>query len=87
MDTATESPSVRPGHASQPLPARVALFTGAYNHIADGVSLTLNRLVDHLERHVCLQASGGYQRPVARFLHEEGLTARGRQSPAHKLLR
>jgi glycosyltransferase involved in cell wall biosynthesis len=29
---------------------RVALFTGAYNHIADGVSLTLNRLVAHLER-------------------------------------
>jgi glycosyltransferase involved in cell wall biosynthesis len=28
---------------------RVALFTGAYNHIADGVSLTLNRLVAHLE--------------------------------------
>jgi glycosyltransferase involved in cell wall biosynthesis len=28
----------------------VALFAGAYNHIADGVSLTLNRLVDHLER-------------------------------------
>jgi glycosyltransferase involved in cell wall biosynthesis len=28
----------------------VALFTGAYNHIADGVSLTLNRLVAHLER-------------------------------------
>ncbi len=28
---------------------RVALFTGAYNHIADGVSLTLNRLVTHLE--------------------------------------
>lgn len=27
---------------------RVALFTGAYNHIADGVSLTLNRLVDYL---------------------------------------
>ena len=24
--------------------------------------------------HVCLEASGGYQRPVARFLHEEGLT-------------
>lgn len=32
-------------------PRRVALFTGAYNHIADGVSLTLNRLVDYLERH------------------------------------
>jgi phosphatidylinositol alpha 1,6-mannosyltransferase len=29
---------------------RIALFTGAYNHIADGVSLTLNRLVNHLER-------------------------------------
>lgn len=28
---------------------RVALFTGAYNHIADGVSLTLNRLVAFLE--------------------------------------
>jgi glycosyltransferase involved in cell wall biosynthesis len=31
-------------------PKRVALFAGAYNHIADGVSLTLNRLVDYLER-------------------------------------
>jgi phosphatidylinositol alpha 1,6-mannosyltransferase len=29
---------------------RIALFTGAYNHIADGVSLTLNRLVAYLER-------------------------------------
>ena len=27
---------------------RIAVFTGAYNHIADGVSLTLNRLVDFL---------------------------------------
>ncbi|MEM1095775.1 MAG: glycosyltransferase family 1 protein [Bacteroidota bacterium] len=32
-------------------PVRVALFTGNYNHIADGVSLTLNRLVRHLEAH------------------------------------
>ena len=40
------------GHAARPRPARrVALFTGAYNHIADGVSRTLNRLVDYLERH------------------------------------
>lgn len=31
-------------------PPRIALFTGAYNHIADGVSLTLNRLVSYLER-------------------------------------
>lgn len=30
-------------------PRRIALFTGAYNHIADGVSLTLNRLVAFLE--------------------------------------
>jgi len=29
---------------------RIALFTGAYNHIADGVSRTLNRLVAYLER-------------------------------------
>lgn len=29
---------------------RIALFTGAYNHIADGVSLTLNRLVAFLGR-------------------------------------
>ncbi len=29
---------------------RIALFSGAYNHIADGVSLTLNRLVDFLGR-------------------------------------
>jgi phosphatidylinositol alpha 1,6-mannosyltransferase len=32
------------------VPKRIALFTGAYNHIADGVSLTLNRLVEHLEQ-------------------------------------
>lgn len=28
----------------------MALFAGAYNHIADGVALTLNHLVDYLER-------------------------------------
>lgn len=32
------------------IPKRIALFTGSYNHIADGVSLTLNRLVEHLEQ-------------------------------------
>ncbi len=36
--------------ALQRKPLRVALFTGAYNHIADGVSLTLNRLVRYLEK-------------------------------------
>ena len=35
--------------ADGPEVRRVALFTGAYNHIADGVSLTLNRLVAFLE--------------------------------------
>lgn len=29
---------------------RVAIFTGNYNHIRDGVSLTLNRLVSYLQR-------------------------------------
>lgn len=28
---------------------RVAVFTGAYDHIADGVALTVNHLVEHLE--------------------------------------
>ena len=37
-------------HHSAPSSRRIALFTGAYNHIADGVSLTLNRLVSYLER-------------------------------------
>lgn len=55
MDRATHSfqtPSPLAGGDGQPQrpPKRVALFTGAYNHIADGVSLTLNRLVDYLER-------------------------------------
>lgn len=30
-------------------PRRVAIFTGAYNHVVDGIALTLNRLVGHLE--------------------------------------
>ncbi len=30
---------------------RIALFSGAYNHISDGVTLTLNRLVRYLENH------------------------------------
>lgn len=52
MDIATSPPrAVRTAALRRPRPPeRVALFTGAYNHIADGVSLTLNRLVDYLER-------------------------------------
>ena len=33
------------------IPKRIALFSGAYNHIADGVTLTLNRLVRYLVNH------------------------------------
>jgi len=51
METATSPPSTARSARSTYRPSkRVALFAGAYNHIADGVSLTLNRLVDHLER-------------------------------------
>ncbi len=38
-----------PGQTTPPRARkRIALYTGAYNHIADGVSLTLNRLVAYL---------------------------------------
>ncbi|TDI75881.1 MAG: glycosyltransferase family 1 protein [Bacteroidetes bacterium] len=40
----------KPDAVKTAIPKRIALFTGSYNHIADGVSLTLNRLVDHLEK-------------------------------------
>ena len=46
-------PAPEPDHRDNGFPfrrQRIALFTGAYNHIADGVSLTLNRLVGYLER-------------------------------------
>ena len=49
MDTASEPSRHRVDRPSQRSSKRVALFAGAYNHIADGVSLTLNRLVNHLE--------------------------------------
>lgn len=45
-----DSPSTGSASANSGPAPRVALFTGAYNHIADGVSLTLNRLVGHLNR-------------------------------------
>ena len=47
----TPRASMLPGMSgdSASLPLRLALFTGNYNHIADGVSLTLNRLVEFLE--------------------------------------
>ena len=39
----------RPGREGRPL--RVALVADSYNFIADGVALTLNRLVGYLEGH------------------------------------
>ncbi len=43
--------SSRPtSHAFSVSPLRIALFTGNYNHIEDGVSRTLGRLVGYLER-------------------------------------
>jgi len=38
------------GAGVEAIPVRVALFTGNYNHIADGVSRTLNRAVAYLEK-------------------------------------
>jgi len=49
VDPASRPSADRPAARHRP-PKRVALFAGAYNHIADGVSLTLNRLVGYLER-------------------------------------
>ncbi len=46
-DTATPTVTRHPGLVGQ----RIALFTGAYDYISDGVTLTLNRLVAYLERH------------------------------------
>lgn len=46
---------------------RIALFTGNYNYIVDGVSRTLHRVVEHLERHghrVLVVASGGRGAPI-----------------------
>ncbi len=48
--TARKDVRERPLRERPPVPRRIALFTGAYNHIADGVSLTLNRLVAYLGR-------------------------------------
>lgn len=40
-----------PAHATvRGRPLRVAIFSGNYNYIRDGASLTLNRLVEYLER-------------------------------------
>ncbi len=42
------SPPPRRAVREAPPPRRIALFTGNYHHVQDGVSLTLNRLVERL---------------------------------------
>ncbi|MBO6574619.1 MAG: glycosyltransferase family 1 protein [Rhodothermales bacterium] len=54
---------------------RVALFSGAYDHIADGVSLTLNRLVGHLE------ARGALVRVLAPTIEQPALEGAGELDP------
>lgn len=49
MDLAAASAAAGSAHPGRPL--RVALVTGSYNYIADGVALTLNRLVGFMESH------------------------------------
>lgn len=40
--------TLQPSHTHAPI--RLAIFSGVYNYIVDGVALTLNRLVEQLER-------------------------------------
>jgi transposase len=47
-------------------------FDQLLNWLEKQTDINLTTAPDRI--HVCLEASGGYQRPVARFLHERGLT-------------
>ncbi len=49
MNDVIVAPSSAPPSRQPPL--RVALVTGSYNYIADGVALTLNRMVGYMESH------------------------------------
>ena len=65
------------------LPLRIALFTGNYNHIEDGVSRTLGRLVGYLEGegHEVLVVGPTIERPLpqpGRFLAVPSVAAPGR---------
>lgn len=54
---------------------RVAIFTGNYNHIRDGVSLTLNRLVDFLQKRGIKVLVFGPTIPEPAFKHNGTLVA------------
>lgn len=58
------------------VPKRIALFSGAYNHIADGVTLTLNRLVKHLVN------NGSDVRTFAPTIERPAISHVGRLIPA-----
>lgn len=62
-------------HSARLEGVRVALFSGAYDHIADGVSLTLNRLVAHLE------GQGAHVRVFAPTVDRPALEAPGELDP------
>jgi glycosyltransferase involved in cell wall biosynthesis len=47
----TPSPPVSISEADTSEELRVALVTGSYNYIRDGIALTLNRMVEYLEAH------------------------------------
>lgn len=49
MTTSPNPPASNGTGTADPSALRLAIFAGAYNHVADGVSLTLNRLVAYLE--------------------------------------
>ena len=66
-----------------PPPLRIALFTGNYNHIEDGVSRTLGRLVGYLEAqgHEVLVLGPTIEEPLdqpGRFLAVPSVSAPGR---------
>jgi transposase len=58
--------------ASQTVPNTAVGFDQIIGWVEEQTGIDLEKTPDRV--HVCLEASGGYQRSVARFLHERGLT-------------
>lgn len=68
----THAPIDRLGQVTPPSPRRILLSSGSFDHIIDGVTLTLNRLVRHLE------ADGFEVMVVAPSVDEPAMAASGR---------
>ena len=72
-------------HNAAALPRRILLTSGSYHHIVDGVTLTLNRLVAHLEAHgievmvVAPTANPSPMEPTGRFCPVPSVTLPGRR--------